>query len=113
MEVLSYFYYPNDKKRIWVRSNNYEYYLRHGYTIVGNYDDEGFYILNKPAEVILEVVDEEGNQLEVDCKDLILALYHKKKISAQMAKRFFDEIRAGKWRLAFDNGKNLIAFPRN
>ena len=113
MKVLSYIYIPNQKKKVFAEGNGYDYYVRHGYTIVGDYRDEGFCILNKPAEVIFEVIDDDGNYGEVDCKDTILRVYKKKRISKQMAKRFYDEVQAGKWRLAFDKGGNLIAFPRS
>ena len=111
MRILNYFYFPNEKRKVFVDGNEYDYYLRHGYSIVGDFRDEGFCIMNKPAEVILEVIDDDGNYMEVECKNTILLVYHKKRISAQMAKRFYDEVQAGKWRLAFDKGGNLIAFP--
>ena len=109
--VDNYFYRKHDSVVVF-NGRDVDYYLSRGYKRVDDYSGENHYRLTRPAEVWLDIIDENGNQHSVECKDTIVAAYGKKKISPKMAKRFFTEFQYGKWYLELDHWGKLIAFPR-
>lgn len=110
MKVVDFLYVRNEKKKIFLKSEGTDYYLRHGWQIVKDFSEEGYCIINKPAQALLRILDDDGIIKNVDCKDTILRVYRKKKISQSMLIRFYEEAKKGVWILSFDRYNNLLAF---
>ena len=109
--VENYFYRKHDS-RVVFNERDVAYYREKGYDVVNNYSDEGYWRMSRPVQVWLDVVDENGNQHSIECKDVILSIYGMKKISEKAAERFFNEIRQGKWFLDIDHWGGIIPFSR-
>lgn len=110
MKVIDFIYLKNEKKKIFLKSEGTDYYLRHGWQIVKDFSEEGYCIVNKPAQALLQIIDDDGIEKIVDCKDTILRVYRKKRISKAMLQKFYNEVKEGIWMLSFDRYKNLLAF---
>ena len=111
-EVRNYFYRKHDTKVVF-NKRDVQYYRNQGYEVVNDYPDEdGYWRMNRPVEVWLDVVDENGNQHSIECKETILSIYGMKKISKKAAERFCTECQYGRWFLEISHWGNLIVYPR-
>ena len=110
-EVLSYSYIRSDSKKVF-KKIDLNYYLNHGYSIVRDFGDENFWVINKPAKVYARVLTEDDQEVMVECKETIVSYYEGTNISKKRIEDFFDGVKLGIIELELDYWKELIAFTR-
>ena len=108
-KVLSYSYIQSNVKRVF-KKVDLDFYLNHGYSIVKDFGDGNFWVINKPAKVHVRTITEDNQEVTVECKETIESYYEGAEISKKMIEDFLEEVRLGKIQLEIDFWKDLLAF---
>lgn len=87
-------YYKSDTIETQGKYSKIQKYMNQGYFIKENRN--GYWVLNKPANVILTVVDSNDNQYYFYIKQYILDYYNKYKITEKLFQKFKNEINQNK-----------------
>lgn len=83
-----------------------EKYLRIGYYVKESRN--GYWVLIKPAQVFVEVVNENSQYLRFSVKDIVLRLYNKRRISEKIFGKFIDDALNGKVKFYLTEQNELI-----
>lgn len=100
LNVSSTHYVESENRTVQGKRNEIDIYLKRGYHV--KEERNGFWVLTKPAEVLVDITDAEENKT-INMKQDVLDCYKKSRISKKVFNQFEKDIKDGKIRVKKDN----------